>query len=139
MNVNFFWIIDFCKQFNIKVKFDKSLYCGGQADVHTRTICLNTKYLSDNWYTVDLVCHEVCHILGHDHKKFYNYYHYKNGKSDHIRKIGLKAERYTDKMAMKMLRSLYIDAKYYKPRLYSKAWYHKTYLNVYFPKLEVKI
>jgi len=133
------WIEDLCKQFGIKVKLINLKNAGGTANVFSREIILNKKFIKINnpdKYTLHIVCHEICHILGFDNNKYINYYTkaYQSAPLNnvkHIRKIALKAERYTDKMARKMVKSAYPDMVYYS--IYPKKWFYDNWLNKYFP------
>ena len=130
------WIKDFYKQFNVKLRWRKDMYCGGFANTQTRTVTLNKKIFNkkttDDNYKLSLVMHELCHILCIDNKKYINYHKQKNKKL--VRLTGLKAERYVDRMSQKMLKSFFPelqgDMSYY--RSISKKWYTDNYLNKYF-------
>ena len=129
------WIEYFYKQFNVKLVIKRKMYCGANADTQKRTINIAKRSLRKGTtpYLVHLVAHELCHILSNDHNKYKKYYTQKCTKS-HIRKIGLKAERYTDKMADKMVRSFFPDLPLctsYRT-VKAKKWYQKHYLNPFF-------
>lgn len=138
------WIKDFYKQFNISLKILTKSYAGGQTDIERRRVLIPISTLrQSDTRILHVVMHELSHHLSYDHNKYANYYKiiYKNKitKKDIklIRRIGLKAERYCDKMAEKLIKSFFKDLPCKIPQ-YSKSWYKKHYLDKYFPIKGVK-
>lgn len=146
MGITIKQIKDLYNQFDVKLQVVGDIYCGACANIKQRTIYLNKlNFYSKNKtdvYRVHLIFHELCHILCFDHKKFFHYHSMTHGKvkRDVIRLTGLKAERYCDKMADAFIKSLYPDFPLHKsyrtPQ--SKIWYHKQFLNKYWPKKNEK-
>lgn len=131
------WVKDFFKQFKIKVTIKKlpKGYGGGLA--FKNSVILNSKYFREknpDYYSIHLVCHEVCHILCRRHNKYKKAHECFN--SDYQRRIGLKKELFCDRMADKMVKSLFPDLPLFKSyRLESnKKWYKEFYLDKYFPR-----
>lgn len=137
-------IKNFYKGYNIKIKVYKDYKnaSGGYADVFNRIVGINRKVLKrDDVYVLHLIFHELSHILGYDHSKYRNYYlllkDYKNLSKKSIKKlrrIALKVELYTDKMAHRFIKTLYpgfpLDLGYKDPK--KREWYKTYFLDKYF-------
>jgi len=128
----------FYKQFNVKAKLNKHQDSAAYAVHSNRTIYFSPKSIHPSQgddYRYSVICHELCHILNVDHNKFPSLYKGKRTNKA-MRQCGLRMERYTDKMAEKMLKSLFPDLKYFKA--YSTVsgvrWYKKKFLDKYYPK-----
>src|ERR1700733_6503465 len=131
---------DFLNQFNIQLIIDNTIYCSGQATCKERVIRINLNYNQtiDKFYSCLL--HEFIHILCYDHKKYFNYHGCQVGDPI-VRKIGLKAERYVDKVAAKLFKQFFPELTYvygYKDlstdEISARDWFHENVLNVWFPK-----
>lgn len=132
------WVKDFCDQFNIKVAI-KNLKdnLGGYACEDN--IVLNKKYFRQRKpepYDIHLVCHEICHVLCRRHGPYKKAHRNRNSK--YQRRIGLKKELFVDKMADKMVRSLFPDlplaAASYTRDKEIRDWYRANFRDKYFPK-----
>lgn len=55
--------------------------------------------------------HEAAHIVNYNNNKYYKYHHDLGGKK-YLRRIALRAERYTDKVGRKLMKEHYPDVRY---------------------------
>lgn len=138
---------EFAQQFNVSVRYINSVG-GGYADSKGRRIHIYIKrgsgIIKHKSQFYSNLCHEICHILCYDHKKYYTYHYETSFKNKDfsisiLRRTGLKAERYVEKMAGRMYNSLFPNKEYRavyigKHAKWAKKWFYKNYLDYHFPK-----
>lgn len=134
-------VTEISKEFNIKLKLDDTCMGAGAADTKKRIIYLNNFFLIRKplncLYSVFF--HELCHVLCLDNKKYFKYHTITHKlrltKNDRIImiKTGLKAERYVDKLAKKLMNfakpNLIFEPGYEGKK--ARSWYHENYLSAY--------
>ncbi len=131
LNIKF--IKEFYKQFKVTASTNKKLKSGADANCFTRHIRFHPNvfknYVTDI-YRLHLIFHELSHILCYDYNKFPLYHTKKSISKKMLRKVGLRAELYCDKMADRWIKSLFPGfplAKSYRS-LENKKWYKDYYL-----------
>ena len=112
-----------CKKFKVKLHMQKGLTkkwdIAGHAHCWTGDIYIDTT-LDIIEFTTTLF-HEIQHCLNYRNKKYYNY-HKGNASKKDLRRLGLRAEIYTDIQAKKLAKSFgftnyqrsYKNNKYYR-------------------------
>lgn len=121
-------IREFLKQYDVKVHFVKrsySLAYGGLdlIEIGTETYPTDSKLWS-------MVFHELAHVVCY-REGLYKEYHHENRSNKkyaiYIRRYGLRAERFVDKMAKKMMKKHFPKMKFEDSYLteHEIEWYYK--------------
>lgn len=109
---------------------------GSEVDVNDRHIIIDLYEIKDLNTFWSMVFHELAHMYCYDNEIFYTY-HYENltekemGK--YIRKMGLKIERFVDRLGMKLMKEHGFEIDYVPAYLskedveWYKQWIEKTY------------
>lgn len=127
------YIYEVLKLYNVNLYFTQ-MNAGGYADIDKRRIFINYKELSNLKYFLGTLFHELAHIICSD-ECLYNNYHNKEPKTlieiKKFRRIALKAERFVDKKADKLMKQYYpiIPYDYRYKTNEDKKWYYKNFLN----------
>ena len=131
--------VNIAKTFKLTL-YNRKLHDGikGQASYHKNYIEIDINNCNSVALFWTIFFHEICHCLCY-RQKLYSTYHYdKEPKTQKeimkFRRVGLKAERFVDQKAEKLLHSFFPHIKYvsgYQDKGI-KQWYYKVYLNKYF-------
>jgi hypothetical protein len=110
--------IKFLKDNNIRYSIKNRT--GSYAECPKSYIVIGTK---NNRTKNELICttfHEIAHILNYRNHKFFRYHSGKWLPKSYYRKVALKAERYTDKVAAKLMKKIHPTIKYDYSYTYSE-------------------
>ena len=108
------WLKKVCKQYKVRcyLFFDPE-FRGGMATPNLSQIHVSRNTSGDMFKTV--VLHEIAHCLNYRNKKFLIYHtiNHKKRTRKYLKKYALRAEVYTEKVAMKLARKHGLK-KYYR-------------------------
>lgn len=100
------WLKKICKEYKVKCHlFLDPNFKGGLASPHISEIHVSKNVSGDRFRYI--VLHEVAHCLNYRNKKFLIYHSNPRSKKrtlKYLKKYALRAEVYTDKLAMKLAR-----------------------------------
>jgi hypothetical protein len=102
--------LKFLKDNNIRYSIKNR--AGSYAECPKGRIVIGTK---DNKTRRELICttfHEIAHILNYRNNKFARYHNGKWLPRAYYSKVALKAERYTDKVAAKLMKKIHPTVQY---------------------------
>lgn len=124
------------KKHSIKVYLSDAIPGAGAARISQRKIILKKtlKTSEPKALLYSIFFHELQHILDSDANLFHNYYYPTDNNI--VRKIGLKAERFTDKRAKLHMKKLFPALKFswgYATKA-SVYWYRRVFLDRHFPR-----
>ncbi len=119
------------KNYGIKYRIRNVKNCMGSASVFNNTIELSSCNIKTRKELLSVTFHEICHILCYRAKKYYNYHYYTEkpmkNKIKTLIRTGLKAEKYVDKVAKKLIKNYYpkfkFEISYDKDRI---QWYKEN-------------
>lgn len=125
------FLLKLAKHYKIKLTFKRKLLhnAGGLAKAHKSEIIVRSTDPSNT-----MICtffHEVGHVMNFRNKKYITYHSYDNFTYSSILKFiatAIKAEKYTDKVAKKLMKQYWPTLRY---RGYTKkglTWLMKTHL-----------
>lgn len=111
---DFYDITEVCRLFSATISFEYTNR-GSEVDVQTREITIDLTETTDLNWLWSLVFHEICHIRCLDEGK-YLIYHEDNWSPEfmakYVRRMGLRIERYVDRMGEEMMATYMPDLEY---------------------------
>jgi len=132
-------ITELCQMFGVKYRLVRRSQEGwgwACADVFREEIQINVNITCTKNVFVSTILHEICHIVAYRQGKF-KLYHSDNTKTKAnilgIIRTGLRAERYVDAQAKKLMKGLFPGMRYdYSYNLKEDVeWFHRVYLSQY--------
>lgn len=122
-------IREFLKQFDVRVHFVKRSHSLAYGSLSLIEIGVEESYPTNSklWSTV---FHELAHIICYRENLYKTYHHENRSKKKfarYIRRYGLRAERFVDNMAKKMMKEYFPKIKFEDSYLteYEIEWYYK--------------
>lgn len=118
-----------CEAYDITCSFSVTGECS-DVDIYTRDINIDMCKATNRSLFYSFLFHEIGHIYCYDNKKYIKYHSDCDDDLDemsiYVRKYGLRAERFVDKIGAELMKLYFPDTEYQS--CYSKAedvkWYH---------------
>lgn len=129
------YLLEFlAKAYGCKVELKSKYMYGGGYYRNKKKIVINRESGESRTHLFSILCHELGHHFCWEHHKYMNYHYLSDTRL--VRLLGLKAERFVDKIGEKIFNQYFPHLHYEKcyRNANGKKWYYTEFLDKSFPK-----